>query len=360
MSGVAFLIALLFLALAFLLNRFKKRQPKPHVHFSSLKDFKGNSGSWRGWLEKCLPYLFYGALASFLLAFVDPHFFLPKKGAQENPNNNPTEGIAIYLALDQSGSMSEQVAFSRTKQTKIDLVKQVTSQFVKDRPNDLLGLIFFARTAQVVAPLTLDHAAILKDLKTFDNVKNEEQDGTAIGYAIYKGANLIAATRHYAESLNSKEQAAYTIKNAILVVVTDGLQDPNKLDEGNRLRFMSLQEAAQFAKDQKVKVYIINVDPTFSTDQYEPHRRLMKRITELTGGNFYLVDNVNNLEAIFADINQLEKSKLPEGVLGKAIPKEEQPHLYKKIAFYPYFIGLGLLLLALSLFLQTVVLRRVP
>jgi Ca-activated chloride channel family protein len=351
------LVAAIILAgLAYLLNRVVSQAPTPVVHYSDLKDVQ--QSNWKVRLSRWTKPLFFTALAFFLAALANPHFYIQKEAsAIINPQRNPTEGIAIYLALDQSGSMSEKI--NRT-QTKIDLVKTVSSEFVKQRPDDLIGLIFFARTAQVTAPLTLDHQAILNELAKFHNVNNQEDDGTAIGYAIFKAANLIAATKHYANDLIGKGQAAYDIKNSILVVVTDGLQDPSLLDEGNRLRFMSLEEAAGFAKEQGVKVYLINVDPQFNSAQYEPHRKLMKRITELTGGRFYLLDTSTSLNQVFADINKLEKSKIVDPLLNQGLSKEEQPNLYRKVMLYPYLLAMGLFLLGSLLLLNTSFLRKIP
>ena len=348
--------ALTLAVLAYALSKIAFRKPTPVVHFSNLQGIQGES--WKVRLSRKTNSLFYLSLACFLVALANPHFYSEKESLGViDPQRNPTEGIAIYLALDQSGSMSEKV--NRAK-TKIDLVKSVSSEFVKQRPDDLIGLIFFARTAQVVAPLTLDHQAILKELSTLNYVQNSEDDGTAIGYAIFKAANLIAATKHYAQDLAERGKLAYEIKNAILVVVTDGLQDPSAKDEGNRLRFMSLDEAAQFAKEQGVKVYLINVDPQFNSAQYEPHRKLYKRITELTGGRFYLLDATTSLDHVFDDINKLEKSKIVDPLLNQGLSKEEQPNRYRLITLYPYLLGLGLFLLGLVLFLNTSFLRKIP
>lgn len=350
------LIALTLAGLAYALSKSVGRNPSPVVHFSDVNDYP--SESWRVWLSHKTPLLFYLSLACLLAALANPHFYVEKQTQGVlDPQRNPTEGIAIYLALDQSGSMSEKV--NRT-QTKIDLVKSVSSEFVKQRPDDLIGLLFFARTAQVVAPLTLDHQAILKDLSQFHAVQNPDDDGTAIGYAIFKAANLIAATKHYSQELAGAGKPAYEIKNAILVVVTDGLQDPSAKDEGNRLRFLSLDEAAQFAKEQGVKVYLINVDPQFNSAQYEPHRKLYKRITELTGGRFYLLDASLSLNQVFDDINKIEKSAIVDPLLNQGLSKEEQPNRYQLVALYPYFLGAGLFLLGLVLLLSTRFLRKIP
>src|SRR5205807_5362083 len=104
-------------------------------------------------------------------------------------------------------------------------------------------------------------------------------------------ASLIAATRHYGEELMGEEgRSAYHIKNAIIILVTDGFQAAHPDDKNHQYRNMSVEAAAQFAKEHDVRVYVINVDPSFATEEFAPHRRLMERITTLTGGKFYLMD----------------------------------------------------------------------
>ena len=112
------------------------------------------------------------ALFFFLLAFIDPHILIPKP-LNKNPPKEPTEGIAIYLILDQSGSMEEKVEAQLPNGStrlipKIDMLKEVTKTFVEARPNDMIGFVGFARGAQVLVPLTLDHQAISNQLSKFD------------------------------------------------------------------------------------------------------------------------------------------------------------------------------------------------
>ena len=73
---------------------------------------------------------------------------------------------------------------------------------LKGRPNDLIGLVTFARGAQVLSPLTLDDEAVIDQLKKLQVVTDEKQDATAIGYAVYKTVDLIAAAKHYAQELS--------------------------------------------------------------------------------------------------------------------------------------------------------------
>jgi len=296
--------------------------------------------------------------------------------------SSATEGIVIYLALDQSGSMKERVFATTPSGTdalisKMDLAKAATVSFIEGDPknnlpgryNDLIGLVSFARTSQVLAPLTLDHDAILKLLKDVSVVTDSEQDGTALGYAIYKTTHLIAATRQYAQQIrqSGKGTAPYDIKSAIIVLVTDGFQSPNPLDKKDPLRTIGLQEAAEYALKNNVKLYVINVDPRIKEPAFTPHRNQMQRIVSSTKGKFYIVDDATSLSAIYNDINQLERGTIIISEKTVSTPQTQNktnlsynPNLYTRISLYPFLIGLGLFLLATALIRETVFVRRIP
>lgn len=355
-------------ALFFILLKRSRQYASPQVFFSAIRALK--SGEGRARWGKIPHSLMWAAMVAFACAFVDPHVFINRQiNEGMNPQaHKPTEGIAIYLVLDQSGSMSEPAAGGRhSRMSKIDLLRQVSREFIAGdpkeglagRPNDMIGLIAFARGARVLSPLTLDHAAVLQALSQFNRVGDKDQDGTSIGYAIFKTANMIAATRHYAQELIEKGEPAYTIKNSVMILITDGLQDPNPLDKGKRLRNIDVPEAAAYAKEQGIRLYIINVEPKLSTEEFTPYRNIMQRAAELTGGKFYMVDNTANLEEIYRGIDQLEKSALPAELQGN-IKKADRPDLYRRISFYPYLIALGLLLLLTALTLEMTWLRRIP
>jgi Ca-activated chloride channel family protein len=375
-DSLAFGIACAFLLALFFVWKWRNQNnlPNPQLYFSdltTLKDPHNSSPSWRVRFAALPQWLNRSALALFLLAFIDPHLQIAKSNQTPSDQHISSEGIAIYLVLDQSGSMKKKTTGIIDGKTvtlsKIDLLKEKTEQFIKGdpqsgqkgRPNDLIGLVTFARSAKILSPLTLDHAYILKQLAKLNVVQDRNQDGTGIGYAIFKTANLISATRYYSSELSKAGNVDYDIKSAVMIVVTDGLQDPNPLDKGNRLRNIGLKEAAEYAKEKNIRVYIINIEPRFETAEFAPHRRLMQQVAELTGGKFYLKSS-NNLPEIYAEIDALEKSTLPDTGDKQDIPKDKQPYLYRRVSFYPYLIALGMLLLLLSVALDTTLLKRVP
>ena len=68
------------------------------------------------------------------------------------------EGIDIVIALDLSGSMEE----TDLVPNRLEAAKAVIQDFVSRRPTDRIGLVVFGREAYTYAPMTLDHAALLR------------------------------------------------------------------------------------------------------------------------------------------------------------------------------------------------------
>lgn len=340
------------------------RSSRPSLAYSRLSDLK--IATWRSKHANFPHQLHFLALISLMIAFIDPHFLTKKaekrKTQHSQLNHFPSEGIAIYLNLDQSGSMAEIVEATDAegnlkKISKIDLLKEVTKEFILSHPSDLIGLVSFARVPHVLVPLTLDRDFLLKKIDQIQVAKNFEEDGTAMGYAIFKTANLISATRNFVNGLSQREKPPYTIKSAIIIVVTDGFQNPSRLDQGNRLRSMELDEAATFAKDQNIRLYVINIDPQLSSARYAPESRQLQKITTLTGGQYVLVSESQELRDVYAMIDSLEKgSILQEGNVVSEDPKEA----YTRFSYYPFFLFLGMISLFASLMLQSTLFRVVP
>ncbi|MBA3722235.1 MAG: VWA domain-containing protein [Parachlamydiaceae bacterium] len=343
-----------FLLIAFQAKKYFSHFNPPYFFYSNVSDLKTDikmgRSKWSSFPEKLNLLAFF----FFSLAFIDPHLLIDRKPSfSQTSSEPPKEGIAIYLVLDQSGSMQQKISTKYIPIEKIQLLKNVTKKFISQRPSDLIGVVTFARVPNVLAPLTLDHETLQKNLDQLQVVKSKEEDGTAIGYAIYKTAHIMAATRYFSSNLKNNIKAPYDIKSAAMIVVTDGMQDPSILDKGNRFRTIELDEAAEYAKSQNIHLYIINIDPQFASDQYAPHRRQLKRITNLTGGKFYLINDGGDLEEIYSEINKLEK-----GVIQTNKPKITIPP--ERWSFYPFFIALGLLCFFIATVLNLTLLRKVP
>ena len=204
------------------------------VAFSSLSLVGGGRRSLRErlvWLPAALLALATLALAIALAG--------PRTG--NSVSRVEREGIAITVVVDRSGSM-EARDFVRgdASTSRLDVVKRIFTDFVKGggnfgagRPDDLIGIVAFARYADGLCPLTLDHGsvlAILDDIKTPDE---QTEDGTAVGDGL-----ALAVERLRRQETVSK----------VVILLTDGVNNAGDIEPG---------EAAELAARFGIRVYTI-------------------------------------------------------------------------------------------------------
>lgn len=357
-----------------------KRAPLPAIFYSDISLLQQAKPGIKAVWRRIPDVLFWSAIGLLLAALADP-YTKESRRVKENrqhlaaPSSKPlpVEGLAVYLVLDHSGSMGEEVLTTgangrRTRTPKLGLLKGITEKFImgdessglEGRPEDMIGVVQFARSAQVLSPLTLDHQELIKKLNEIELVRQDEQQGTSIGYAIYKTANLITATRHFAEQLESEGKPAYSIKSAVIILVTDGLQDLNPLDKGKKWRLMSVEDASEYAAENGIRLYIINVDPKFNSSDYAASRREMERFAAKTGGRFFLADDRRGLAEIYQEIDTLEKSSLPFPEGGNAIVDGRMEDRVTKTYYASWLIGISLALLLAATISRTLWLKRLP
>ncbi|MFT3990356.1 MAG: VWA domain-containing protein [Luteolibacter sp.] len=126
-----------------------------------------------------------------------------------------TVGRNVLIALDLSRSMRVQdVSPDRLGQAKVAIYEMLDSL-----PNDRLGLIGFAGSAHLYAPLTMDHNAVRETVEQIDET-----------WAPFGGSDLSAAVKLAVETLKKTNQ-----KNNALIILSDGEENTGKLDEMIRL-----------------------------------------------------------------------------------------------------------------------------
>lgn len=378
LDWIAVPFVLLFATGCYLLNRYKQyRFPSPKIYVSHLESFRSDRKTWKENFSHSPHQIAWFSLCLLLLASLDPRLYFDRSPTSF-PDSFATEGLALYFVVDHSSSMAETIQVQlpdreNIQAPKIDLVKRATQAFIEGdpmfglsgRPNDMIGLVEFARTARVEVPLTLDRKALLEQLSNMTVVNDRSQNATAIGYAILKTAHLIVQARNYARDLLGKGKSAYEIKGSAIILVTDGMHDPHPEDKGSRWRQMDPKEAANYAKEHNIRLYIINIEPRLNTEQYAPNRRQLEKAAELTGGKFFVIGQSQNMSDIYLSINDLEKSTLPidrdfTQAIKNQIPKEKLPAFFKTFFLAPYLIFLAIITLFSSVFLSSSFLRRVP
>lgn len=368
-------IALFFFVLFLLLNKRFHAFYLPHFHFSRLKSLApqkktGQLLNFPRWLQVVAFFLFLIALSRPQIK----NWKEEKEAVQELKEAKgpevevPARGLALYLVVDRSGSMREPVDLvtekgARRQVSRLDLLKEITRAFVagdpqghfKGRSQDLIGLIAFARTAQVLTPLTFDHQQVVEELERIEPAVTREEGGTALGYALFKTVQLIVSTRSFNQP--EKDLPAYELEGEVVVMVTDGFNVPNPLDKGHPYRNMGLAEAADLAKKEGVRLYLVNIEPGILRPQYRPYLSLFEETSQKTGGRFFVMRSTSELSQIFSEIEKLEEQLLPVKRKAKAV---EEAGSQDFVDLFAYFLMSGFALFLFGSFLELTFLRRVP
>jgi Ca-activated chloride channel family protein len=281
-------------------------QRRPVLRFSSLTVLRAAGGAWRRHFRLILPILRTGALACLIVAAARP----------QSPNESrrvQVEGIAIQMVLDTSASMLDgDLSPPTERRSRLDVVKDVFRRFVEGdgklpgRPNDLIGMIRFARYADSVCPLTLDRAALgdVLDqtripLDRFNRVP-EEYNRTAIGDGL---ALAVERLKDLKRTTGSGEQLIITSR--VVILLTDG--------ENNAGQIMP-EQAGELAAACHIKVYTIlaGTGQLVGWGRLPVDDRALRRIAEVTGGKHYRATDQAALEQIYADIDRLERTRTEE------------------------------------------------
>lgn len=356
---------LLLLLLPAIWWRWWRRGSQASVRFSSLALLRGSRGSLRTRLRFLVPLL-----RSFVVVLLAVSLARPQ--AEDEQARIFSEGIAIQLLVDRSGSMmAMDFSISGKRVNRLDAVKRVVREFVegdkdelRGRDDDLVGMIVFAGFADSRCPLTLDHAYLLDTLQQTEIVdarrEGREEDGTAIGDAI---ALAVEKLRDL-ERRQSRMEAA-RIKSKIMVLLTDG--------ENNRGE-ISPQQAAEMAAAFGIKIYTIGAGtkgmaPFPTVDMFGRERLVaqpvnidedtLKEIARTTGGQYFRATDTDSLKQIYTQIDQLERVKVEEKRYAARRDLATAPITLGKLRL-PSLLLTAFGLLGLEVLLANTVFRRVP
>ncbi len=305
-----------------------RKGPAPALVFSSISVARAISGNRKAHPGRLLGLLRLLAVGLIIVAMARPQW-----------GNTTTEveasGIDILLAVDISGSMeARDFTLHGKAANRLDVVKSVVAKFIKERPNDRIGLVAFAGRPYMVCPLTLDHDWLQRRL---DSLKvGMVEDGTAIGSAIASGVNR----------LRDRDS-----KSRIQILLTDGMNNAGKV---------SPLTAAEAAETLGIKVYTIGAGtrgeaPMPVQDQFG-RKRLMRvkvdideetlsKVAEMTGARYFRATDTRSLEKIYNEINAME------------VTTRKIKHFSRYRELFSWLVFAALMLLTLELFVSR---RRLP
>lgn len=309
-------LILVVLALPFLRGGLRK---KGSIRFSNTQ-LAGKLATTRGSASgRWLALLRTLALSLLIIALARPRL-------GHGETEIEASGIDIVLAVDISGSMQAMdFKILGKRYNRLEVVKRVIRDFIEKRETDRIALIAFAGEPYLVSPLTLNHDWLTKNLERLE-IGLIEEDGTAIGSALIMSANRL------------KDLQA---KSKVVVLLTDGVNNSGSIQPVT---------AAEAAAALKVKVYTIAAGTkgkapfpvqdylgrtryrNVETDVDEP---TLKEIARLTNGEFFRATDTEELEDIYNQIDELEKTEI----------QLKNFTYYDELFIYPLLIGLFFLLL---------------
>ncbi len=301
-----------------------RRRRRDSVLYSSVDLLRGLPVSPALRLKRALPWFWACGLTLASVALARP-----QQGIDEFRIR--TEGIAILMCVDRSGSMQAlDFELDGKRVNRLEVVKSVFRDFVaggaasngpelRGRPDDLLGLVAFGGFAEASCPLTLDHAALLEvlgEVRIPQPIRDargvvinarllQEELATAIGDAL---ALAVERLKHV------------KAKSKVIILLSDGENTAGIIDPF---------EAVEAARLHGIRVYTIGVGSTgavpfpayqedgrvvLTTQMLQLDERTLRTIASLTGGTYYNARDTATLRRIYAEIDALEKT-LTEGRL---------------------------------------------
>ena len=324
---------LLLLLLLPLLAWLKGKQGKPPAFvYSSVQLVRGILNVTRTRSGAFLAALRWLILAMLIIALAQPRL-------TKSETKVTASGVDIVVALDLSGSMaSEDFEVGRERLNRLAMAQEVLKKFIEKRPNDRIGIVAFATQAYIASPLTLDHEFLLQNLARLE-LGTIDNSRTAIGSGLSTAINRL-------RELKSKSK--------IVILMTDGQNNAGKVAP------LTVAEAAQTLG---IKVYTIGVGmrgmapmPQFWQGrkvgyQMQPvdiDEDTLQKIAQMTGGKYYRADNSQKFQAIYAEIDKLERT---EAEVKKYAHHEE---------LFAWVMTPGLGLLLLEVLLRHTIWRRLP
>lgn len=237
-----------------------------------------------------LGFLRHVPMVLSLIGFTLAIFALARPQSAPEITEQYSEGIDIMLVLDTSGSMEER----DFPPNRLEVAKKRAMEFIEGRVDDRIGVVVFAEDAFSYAPLTLDYDLLNKQIKAIKSSIMPNR-GTAMGSAIAVGINRM------------KESES---PSKVMILLTDGASNRGQIDPIT---------AAKLAKDEDIRIYSVGIGKseyvrnTIFGPQKVPSEldeETLKKVSEISGGQFFRSQDPESLNEIFSIISRMEKTEI--------------------------------------------------
>ena len=321
------LLAIIPVMIYWYIRRHRRKKAAATLRYSNLGIEKKVKSTPMKQLRHSLFVFRIVAIALLILAFARPQSGQKEADVQ-------TEGVDIILSMDISSSM---LAEDFKPKNRLEAAKVVAADFIRGRQNDRIGLVVFAAQSFTQCPLTLDYGIVLRFLEEIS--VGMIDDGTAIGMAIGNCVNRLKDSK--AES-------------KVVILLTDGRNNRGELDPVT---------AARVAQAFDVRIYTIGAgkrgealypynDPImgkrYRRMPVQIDEELLKQVADITGGQYFRATDKTSLEQIYAEIGEMEKTKI-----------EVKEYTRYSELFLPYLLA-AVIFLLLEILLANTKFRKIP
>ncbi len=321
-------LLLLFIPFGFLFFFWKERK---FLGYSSLRLVKEADGYKRFILRLWKP-VFFIAVFLFIIAITHPQTRYYKE-------ETSLRGREIMLAIDTSFSMTG---------TAIETIKKIVGDFIKQRPNDLIGITIFGTDAALIVMPTMETQLLEKSLERIQSSQVGYQTSTGEGIftsitalfekemgkkftikELRKGINK-EYLDDYAVSFVKEMERRDVLKNKLIILFTDGIYNIG----------ISPDRPLRLLRRMGIKAYVVavkasdvtGVDPEVAAQHIEE----LKEAVESTGGKYFHAESYEEVAGFYRAIDRIEKDKIVVDTVSKK----------KDLFLYPACAGLVFLLLS--------------
>lgn len=322
---------LLALPLLYLLLRFTRRDTTAAAPFPST--------SFLAALPKSLKLrLREPVLGTLLLVTVTALSIAAARPQRITVIEQPRAARNIMLAVDASNSMSARdFPTSLGHTTRMEGIKGVVAEYVRNRTKDRVGLVVFGDTGYLQAPLTTDTALVEELVKSLQ--PRMAGDGTAIGDGLGLALKRLREVKDGTKAI---------------ILMTDGVNTAGQVTP---------LKAAQVAKELGVQVHTIGIGTGSSPIMQQPlggllsvpvgpmaefDEKTLKEIASITGGEYFNASSLEDFQKVYRNIEKLTETE------------EQQPDRLLIDELYPPFTLIAVIAYALALILSATYFMKIP